>query len=130
MIGGRYPRGKEAAQRFSERRLREIAAPRLLGEVPALVRLQIAVEQWSSQSDGSVRHVRHVVVSHAPALFIVACSDSRCTGGGHDITAACLRALRAHATRFSGEDACGGMVGSAPCCGQVRFEGEAEFRAL
>jgi hypothetical protein len=56
-----------------------------------------------------------VLVDRAPALFFVPCGDSRCTGGGHDLTHAIMHALHAGETRSEGEDRCHGTVGSGEC---------------
>jgi hypothetical protein len=115
MNGFRYRR-EEAARRVSERRKREDEAPRLIAQVPKLLTLQLEIQELrgSVPLDES-RHVKHVVVQHAPALFELPCHDQACTDGGHDITSAILRSLSSGATRFEGKHECRGRTGSADC---------------
>jgi len=119
-----------AAQRFAERRQQEDAAPRLSALIPALRRLFLEVEErsggWPSP-DPAGSHVRHIVVSSAPALFLITCHDPSCRDGGHDVTATVMRALRARQSSFTGEDRCSGRVGSADCQRLIRFVGNAEY---
>jgi hypothetical protein len=117
-----------ATQRAVERRRIEDDAPRLAAEVPALRSARILiVEQVPT---GSTRHTRHVIVSRAPALFIVPCGDPSCLEGGHDITAHVMSAFRRRLSKAEGEDGCGGSCGSAPCGRSIRFELSAEYAAL
>lgn len=115
------------AQRFEERRRREDDAPRLGDRVPGLVSLRLDVSEQSGP--GEIRHVRHVVVDTAPALFLVCCGDARCRGGGHDVTGTVLAALGARTSRFEGEDRCCGTLGSteSPCERVLRFEAVAVY---
>ena len=106
----------EVTRRTAERRQREDEAPRLAATIPELQRLRLEVlEHSSSISHPEYTHVRHVVVAHAPALFVVPCHDTQCKEGGHDLTQEILAALRRRKARFEGEDVCRGMVGSAGC---------------
>jgi hypothetical protein len=109
-------RQSEASLRYAERKRREDDAPRLAAEVPAVKELRLEIEERSGGSlVAEPVHVRRIVVEHAPALFILPCGDSRCKDGGHDITHAVLRALRAKETRFEGQDLCSGSQGSGQC---------------
>jgi hypothetical protein len=106
----------EAAVRARERRQRADDAPRLLDLVPTVRSLRIEIEERRNGNRiVEASHVRHFVVDHAPALFLVRCSDSHCRDGEHDITHRVLAGLRQGATRFEGEDECPGYVGAAGC---------------
>lgn len=110
-------RKTEASERFAERRRLEEAAPRLRERIPGLASLKLEVEETHDTAglSGS-KHVRHIVVERAPALFAIPCGDSSCTGGGYDVTPAILRGLMAHAERFEATDHCHGTLGGgAPC---------------
>lgn len=118
-----------SSQRAAERLQRENESPRLIAEVPRLERLELALEE---RRDGVVlgesRHVRRIVVERAPALFEFPCSDKSCVGGGHDMTRAMMRVLRAGLPRIDFDDACGGTVGSAQCNRVLRCSGAATYR--
>jgi hypothetical protein len=117
-----------AAQRRIERRKSEDDAPRLANEVPSLRSARILViEQVPT---GSTRHVKHVVVARAPALFVIPCGDPTCQEGGHDITHALMSAFRRRQTQADGEDGCGGMSGTAQCGRSIRWELTAEYAEL
>jgi hypothetical protein len=125
-----HRRTSAAAQRYAERRQREDEAPRLGSEVPDLVGLRLTIEETSAASALSApKHVRHIVVATAPALFFVPCGDPRCTEGGCDITAEVMAGLRAHQVHFEGEQECRGILGSANCARVIRFQAEAEYSA-
>jgi hypothetical protein len=114
-------RAREAHLRFTERRRREDEAPRLHTEVPRLRTLRLDVEERRGESSlAETRHVRHVVVDHAPALFVLGCGDPDCRDGGHDVTDALVRHLGEHSTSFSLEDVCMGHLRGAPCGRIVR----------
>ena len=115
-------------ERLTDRRKREDDAPRLHDEVPGLVSLQLDVEDCSGTT-GRVRHLRRIMVDRAPALFLVPCSDPRCAGKEHDLTAAVMRALRAGETSFHGEDPCGGLVPPGGCPRVMQFDAVAEYRS-
>jgi hypothetical protein len=121
-------RHSEGTQRFADRRKRENASPRLTAEVPQLQSLALEIEE---KSDGGPvaepTHVRRVVVQHAPALFVLPCGDGRCRDGGHDVTHAIIRALRANETRFEGRDICAGSVGTGQCARVLHFVGIATY---
>ncbi len=128
MIGVRF-RQSEAARRFAERRERENAAPRLHAEVPSLTALDLTVkEQRSDAPAEETTHVRRVVITSAPALFEIPCGDGDCEGGGHEVTASILRALRAGRTSFDVEDACHGSVaGGQPCRRVLKIAAVAKY---
>jgi hypothetical protein len=116
----------EAAQRYAERRQREDEAPRLKSVAPELVSLSVEVEDGSGAGMAASRHVRHVVVESAPALFVIPCGEQRCDGG-HDVTYAVLGALRERRTSFDGVDECRGSVGMNPCMRILRYHAVAEY---
>lgn len=120
----------EVVARLEDRRRREAEAPRLASAAPTLEKLRI---ECSERSANIVRpehtHTRHVMVERAPALFELPCHDSRCKDGGHDLTAAILRALKTKQERFEGEHACGGVVGSASCSRILDYVGLATYQA-
>lgn len=109
-------RKTEASERFAERRRLEEAAPRLKDRVPDLATLKLEVEESHDTAglSGS-KHVRHIVVERAPALFAIPCGDPSCQGGGYDVTSTIMRGLGDHAERFEAQDQCHGMVGTAGC---------------
>jgi len=121
-------RNAEAAERQAERRRKEDEAPRLAVLVPNLEKLRIEVlERSSSIVRPEHTHVRHVVVASAPALFVIPCHDTQCKDGGHDLTAEILAFLGRKRERFEGEDACTGMVGTAPCTRILGYVAEATY---
>jgi hypothetical protein len=121
-------RWSEGAQRFAERRKREDESPRLTSEVPRLQSLALEIEERREGSPvAEPIHVRRVVVQHAPALFVLPCGDARCRDGGHDVTHAVMRALRAGETRFDGQDVCVGSVATAQCSRILHFVGIATY---
>lgn len=122
-----HRRNSVAALRFAERRRREDDAPRLSSQVPDLTTLELAIEERAGMT--GTKHIRRVVVDHAPALFLVPCGDPRCVDGEHDLTLDMMRALRAHETRFHGTDTCPGTLGSSSCGRVVHFDATAEYRS-
>lgn len=122
-----FRRSSPAALRSAERRQREDDAPRLKALVPELSTLQIAVSE--EHAGGSSKHVKHVVVERAPALFVIPCGDSNCLDGGHDLTHEIMSSLRSRATTASGDSACGGMTGSAPCPRRIHYDLTAVYGA-
>lgn len=122
-------RNREAAQRFAERRRLEDSAPRLSSLVPDLQTLSLEVEERRGGfGTGEAAHIRRIVVDSAPALFVLPCRDPACKEGGHDITDAITRSLRAKLTHFTGEDACMGSIGSAGCQRVMHFAATASYR--
>ena len=109
-------RRTEASERFAERRRREDEAPRLKERVPRLVSLKLEVEETHDTSDtGRAKHVRHVVVANAPALFLFPCGDTSCEGGGYDVTETVMRALESRSEHFTADDRCYGTINNVPC---------------
>jgi hypothetical protein len=124
-----WRRNDEAAQRFAERRQREDSAPRLSAAVPHLESLRLEVQETRSGiANSEAAHIRHIVVAHAPALFVVPCHDTQCKEGGHDITASIMYSLRSREKRFEGEDPCPGYVGAANCPRVLRYVGVAVYK--
>jgi hypothetical protein len=121
-------RQSEGAERVAERRRREDESPRLTAEVPRLQSLALEIEEKSEgRRTAEPTHVRRVVVKHAPALFLLPCGDARCKDGGHDVTYAVMKALRTSETRFEGQDACRGSVGTGQCSRVLHFVGIATY---
>ena len=119
----------EAAQRFAERRRREDEAPRLREQVPSLASLRLELEDRRPASlAAESKHIRHVVVDNAPALFFVPCVDPACRDGGHDVTYGILRSLASGAPSFEGEDTCHGSIGTAECGHILHFRAIATYR--
>lgn len=128
-MAGFRSRVTEASQRFAERRRREDEAQRLLERVPELTGLRLEVEERRAASTAAdSKHVRHVVVDRAPALFYLPCGDPACKDGGHDMTSGMMRGLMSHETRFECEDTCSGSVGTAPCGRILRVIGIATYQ--
>ncbi len=125
-----YRRNNEAADRMRERRREEDAAPRLAAQVPLLRSLRLSLSFHRGEVRiGDASYVRVVVVPTAPALFNIPCSDSSCRDGGHQITGAMLKALRAGLTEFRGEEPCRGSVGASggPCGSVLTYEAQATY---
>jgi hypothetical protein len=121
-------RSREAFQRFAERRRREDEARRLHDELPRLRTLRLEVEEHRGQSAlAETRHVRHVVVDRAPALFILPCGDPDCRDGGHDVTEPLLSRMRENAVDFVVEHECAGVARGARCDRVTRLHGAATF---
>jgi hypothetical protein len=109
-------RSREASERFAERRRLEDEADRLAAAVPALRSLRLEVEEGREGAIASeTKHVRHVVVPRAPALFLFPCGDPACKDGGHDLTVNMLSELKRRVETFVLEDTCFGNVGAGSC---------------
>ena len=122
-------RSREAAQRFADRRKREDDAPRLSAEIPGLATLRLAVEERrATVTSAESKHLRHVIVDRAPALFVIPCGDPSCDGGGYDLTNPIMRELRAHRTEFAVDDECFGNVGTTRCGRMVHAVATATYR--
>ena len=120
----------EAAQRAAERRQREDESPRIHEVLPRLASLRLEIdERTAGGGQAGASHSRRIVVEHAPALFLVACGDSACRDGGHDITTSVMGALRRGETRFEGDDACHGALGPGHCSRTLHWTGVATFNA-
>jgi len=123
-------RNNEASERHAERRRREDEAPRLLATVPTLASLKLQVREYKLDiTVAEAGHIRHVVVDSAPLLFVLPCRDPACKDGGHDITTAMTRSLRAGETQFEGEHACTGYIGDGPCQRVLHYTATATYRA-
>ena len=124
-----HRRHSEAAQRQTERRLREDEAPRLTAEVPRLASLRLEIaENRGGGMIAEAAHVRRIVVESAPALFMMSCADKSCKDGGHDLTWDIMRALKSSMPRFEGEHTCDGQLGTATCGRVMHYVGIAEYR--
>ncbi len=122
-------RNNEASERQAERRRREDEAPRLSAVVPSLETLKLHLQEIKGDvSVAETGHIRHVVVAHAPLLFEMPCRDSACKDGGHDVTSAIARSLKAGETQFVGEHGCTGYVGDAPCQRILRYTATATYK--
>jgi hypothetical protein len=121
-------RSREAHQRFAERRKREDEARRIRDEVPSLKALKLEVEEHRREATiAETKHVRHIIVDRAPALFELPCNDPACRDGGHDMTDAVVAKLRARATDFVLEDVCMGDVRGAACGRVIRLIATATY---
>jgi hypothetical protein len=121
-------RGREAAERFAERRRREDAAPRLKDVVPSLESCKLLIEDARAEAvSAEVSHTRRVVVDNAPALFVIPCGDASCKDGGHDLTNVLMKGMREGQTEIKGEDTCYGYTGSASCGRILRFTAECTY---
>jgi aspartate kinase len=92
------------------------------------VSVSLTIEDRSETSFSQPRHVRHVVVASAPALFSIVCSDANCRDGGHDVTDSIMRALVRRETAFAGDDRCYGALGSSSCTRVLHYEAVASYR--
>src|SRR5579872_2232371 len=121
-------RSREASERFAERRRMEDEAARLAAIAPRLISLRLDIEEGRGGAIASeAKHVRHVIVERAPALFLFPCGDPACKNGGHDLTYEVLNELRRQAEAFVVEDGCRGDVGTASCAMTVRIEAKAIY---
>ena len=114
-----------AAERSAQRREREGHAPRLAAEVPGLKSLRIEVVEHLPT--GTTKHVKLVVVDHAPALFVIFCGDSDCHDGEHDLTREVMRSLRARESHLSGTSDCQGSIRGGNCHRRITYEVRAEY---
>jgi hypothetical protein len=117
---------REMEQRRAERLDRADAAGKLHARVPHLRSLKIEIREHS-QSMTETTYVRRFVIDHAAALVDVPCSDTRCTGGGYDLTAEVLRALDGRVERLVGDRTCGGQCRIGGCSRELRFEAIATY---
>ena len=122
-------RNNEASERSAERRRREDEAPRLAATIPNLASLKLQLQETKANiSVAETGHIRHVVVAHAPLLFEMPCRDTACKDGGHDVTSAIAKALKAGQTSFEGEHSCTGYVGDQPCQRILRYVATATYK--
>jgi hypothetical protein len=121
-------RDPEAMKRAAARKQKEDDAARLREKVPNLKRLALHIEEHPMGPEGPpVRHIRHVVVERAPALFEIPCSERACRGGGHDLTRRVMKALRSGKQAFAGKHRCAGEIDGEACLVEICFEAEATF---
>jgi hypothetical protein len=121
-------RSREAAERFAERRRRQDEAQRLKDVVPRLSACKIDfVDSREGVTSANVSHTRRIVVARAPAILTVACGDSGCRDGGHDVTEMWLRGLRDGRVEIKGESRCRGTSSGADCERILRFTAFAEY---
>ena len=121
-------RSREAHLRFAERRRREDEARRLRDEFPLLRTLKLEIEEHRREATiAETKHVRHIIVDRAPALFELPCNDPACRDGGHDMTDTMAQRLRGQSTEFVLEDVCMGDVRGAPCGRVIRLIASATY---
>ena len=121
-------RSREAAQRFADRRKREDDAPRLSSEIPKLATLRLAVEERrATVTAAESKHLRHVIVNRAPALFIIPCGDPSCDGGA-TTDDPIMRELRAHRTA-SRSTTSASATRTSRCGRNVHAVGTATYRS-
>jgi len=124
-------RSREASLRFAERRRREDEAQRLTVEIPRLRALKLEIEEHRGSSAlAESKHVRHVVVARAPALFVLSCGDPDCRDGGYDLTESLMSKLREGTLEFVVEHECRGDVRGAPCNRLVRVRGAPSYSGV
>jgi hypothetical protein len=121
-------RSREAHLRFAERRRREDEARRLRDEFPDLRTLKLEIEEHRREATiAETKHVRHIIVDRAPALFELPCNDPACRDGGHDMTDQMAQRLRGRTTDFVLEDVCMGDVRGAACGRVIRVIASATY---
>jgi len=125
---GNAKKSSAAALRSAERRTREGQAPRLATEVPGLKSLRIEIVEHVPT--GTTKHVKLVVVAHAPALFVIPCGDNDCHDGDHDITRELMWSLRSREREVSGESTCQGSVRSGYCNRRITYRASIEYTSL
>lgn len=129
MMGmSRRQTAEDREERRTRRAERETYAGTLLAKVPDLVVLDIAVHESRPGGCYDSRYIRRVVVSHAAALFELACTQADCEDGGYDITREVLASLAAHRTRFEGEQSCRGRGKVLDCTQVLRCVATAKYR--
>ena len=85
--------------------------------------------QWlSTGRNATVLHGIAIWIWHAPLLFDMPCRDTACKDGGHDVTNAITRSLKAGETQFEGEHQCTGYVGDGPCQRVLRYTATATYK--
>ena len=109
---------------------RENEAPRLKDEVPHVQTLRFDLEEWSGGHPvAGTSRVRHIVVAQAAALFEIACGDSKCEEGTHDLTSQVIPKLQSREAEFNGESTCQGQIGDRPCERVLKYSARAEYKA-
>jgi hypothetical protein len=115
-------------RRADERRRREDEAGKLKDQVPQLESLRLEIDELHDDNAvNGARHIRHVVVEHAPALFEIPCGGPSCRDGGHDLTPQILRGLQESRGQFDGEHVCTGQVGDNHCGRVLQFVAHATY---
>lgn len=113
----------------SERWQREDAAPRLAAEIPELLTLSLQLRNCNDETSMPGRsRIQHTIVERAAALFEVACVEPKCEGGGYDITADILTALRQRRETHEGTAHCNGSVGQGYCRCTLVYVMKATYR--
>src|SRR5262249_27636234 len=121
-------RQSRGAERGAERRRRQDEPPRVTAKGPRLETLSLQIEERRGGGrTAAPTHVPRVGRQDGPALFLLPCGDARCNDGGHDVTYAVMRALRASEARFEGQDVCRGSVGTGQCARVLHFVGIATY---
>lgn len=129
MMNRRKEKELELKERRVQRAEREDAAGKLVERVPDLTSVSISIHETRAGGCTSDTHyIRRVVLEHAPALFLVACSDPRCEDGGYDVTQEILFALASHQARFEGNQPCRGRCGPIDCARVLRYVTTATYR--
>jgi len=97
--------------------------------VPDIASLVLELSEFRGEGETPlVSYRKLVVVTRAPALFEIRCSDPNCDEGGHDVTRAIMSALSKHATDFSGRDVCFGHRHNAPCGRRLEYRAVATYQ--
>ena len=124
-----YSPGSEDAK---QRRIREDEARRLKDVVPHVASLKLHMSESRNEGVGvDNSHTRIIIIDRAPAVFLSACGDARCKGGGYDFTDSVLSSLHGSETKFEVSDHCEGQVGSgraARCGREMKCVGVATYK--
>jgi hypothetical protein len=119
----------EREERRVDRDRREGAAGKLLEKVPNLTSLSLAIREGRADTGmGENQYIRRVVVSSAPALFEIRCSNAGCEDGIYDLTREILSALASGSPKFEGERPCPGRTRTSDCPRVLRYVGTATYR--
>ncbi len=123
-----FNRSKTSRREPPERWQREDSAPRLRDTYAHLRTLRLELTEFrEGQQIAGTRRTLHIIVERASTHFEVSCGDPKCTGGGHDISAAILRALRDRCVTTQGDNYCGGYVLDRGCGRELHFTAIASF---
>jgi len=118
-------------RRAAERREREKKAGKLRAQVPELSQFHLEIEEGRPEPPRMMaRHIRRIVVEHAPALFDLPCIERGCQDGGHDLTSDVIANLREHRSRFEGEHVCPGHLNGKDCGRVMHYVGVASYAEL
>jgi hypothetical protein len=121
------PRTRRLNEDVLERRRREDESPRLLAEVPNLMKLRLEISESHGKGQIEVEYIRRVTLESAPSVFLMACGDPRCKRGNYDLTLQLLLWLRRGETRIEASARCDGDVGSARCDRLLQCVAVAEY---